>query len=279
MTLAHGFLVLHALTAAFGLAGMLIAIPRPELWASSATAGRVFALGMQHGGAVQIALGAAAMLAYGIATLGGRRTVVFLVASGGVSLAMELIGTTTGWPFGPYGYGETLGPKVLGRVPIAIPLSWFTVGLASYLLGRVVLQRHARRRRTAWSIVLGVWFLTVWDLVLDPAMSHAAVPVRFWTWEASGAYLGMPLRNLAGWAITGAAFLALARLGWGGDDVDVARLPVAFPAAVYAVNVGFAMALAAAAGLWTPILLAGTLALVPWLVPRRRDRALHVAPA
>jgi len=31
------------------------------------------------------------------------------------------------------------------------------------------------RRRALWTIAIGVWFLTVWDLVLDPAMAHESL--------------------------------------------------------------------------------------------------------
>src|SRR5437870_3167852 len=80
------------------------------------------------------------------------------------SLAAELVGTGTGWPFGSYTYGDALGSKVLERVPIAIPLSWFSLGLTSYLLARIVLARLGRATTGPAALVLGVWIFVVWDL-------------------------------------------------------------------------------------------------------------------
>jgi uncharacterized membrane protein len=78
----------------------------------------------------------------------------------------------------------------------------------------------------------------------------------------------MPLQNLVGWTATAAAFMTLSRLLWGAE-VPVARIPVAFPAVLYGINVAFAMALNASVGLWPPIVLAAGLGLAPLLLLRR----------
>src|SRR4051794_21930551 len=147
--LAWGLLAAHVVALVFGLAGMLIALPNPQLWAESPLGREVFTFGMQYAGGLHIVLGAGAMLAYGLAHLGARRTWTFFVASAAISLASELIGTATGWPFGNYAYQEGLGWKVLGRVPFTIPLSWFYMGLASMVLaGRLASSRVGRRSST-----------------------------------------------------------------------------------------------------------------------------------
>jgi putative membrane protein len=244
---------------------MLIALPHPELWANTRLGDWAFSAGMRHGGVLHMVLGAAAMFAFGASVLGWRRTMVFLVAAVTISLGAELVGTGTGWPFGNYAYADGLGTKIFGRVPFTIPLSWFYLGLASYLLA----CGHARSdTRPASVIALGVWFMVVWDLVLDPAMAHPAMPIRFWIWHQAGAYFGMPLQNFAGWALTAATFMTVSRLLWG-RDVPADRLRVGFPLAVYALNMGFAIALAASVGLWAPVLLAVTLGLVPALAASR----------
>ncbi len=131
MKLARALLVGHATALVFGLAGMLIALPHPELWSSSPLGQQAFAFGMQYAGPLHMVLGAAAMLAFGGATLGWRRTLLFFALACGLSLTSELIGTGTGYPFGNYEYTSGLGYKILGRVPFSIPLSWFYMGLAS----------------------------------------------------------------------------------------------------------------------------------------------------
>jgi uncharacterized membrane protein len=265
----------------FGLAGLLVALPNPSLWASDPTALRVFDAGMRYAGSAHIVLGAAAMLAFGFVAVGWRRTLTFFALAVAASLGAELIGTGTGWPFGDYAYTDFLGYKVLGRVPFGIPLSWFYVGFAAYLLATALAARHGLRARSLWAIGLGAWLLTAWDLVLDPAMAHESMPVRFWEWREGGAYHGTPLRNFAGWAATGVAFMAPSRLLWGADAV-LPPTDARFPFAVYAANVGFGMALAAAAGLWPPIVLAGLLGLAPALLalaPRRLPAVGAPAPA
>src|SRR3954454_24071027 len=82
MKLARVLLVGHAAALVFGLGGMLIALPHPELWSSSPLGQQAFAFGMQYAGPLHMVLGAAAMLAFGSATLGWRRTLLFFVLAG-----------------------------------------------------------------------------------------------------------------------------------------------------------------------------------------------------
>ncbi len=248
MNVARVLLVGHATVLIFGLAGMLIALPHPELWSASSLGQQAFAFGLQYAGPLHMLLGAAAMLAFGAATLGWRRTLVFFGLACGLSLAAELIGTGTGYPFGNYEYTSGLGYKIFGRVPFSIPLSWFYMGLASVLLGGSLARWHP-----VWSVALGAYFLTVWDLVLDPAMAHPGLALTFWVWHQSGAYFGMPIQNFVGWTATGALFMGLSRWVWG-DRLP--RVAPHFPLSVYALNVFFAIVLSAAGGVWPPIVVA-----------------------
>jgi uncharacterized membrane protein len=257
-----GLFAAHLAALVFGLVGLLIMLPHPALWASDPNAVKVFDWSMKYAGSLHILLGAATMLAVGALSLGRRRTAIFFVVATSLSLGSELIGTGTGWPFGNYAYTSFLGHKVLGRVPFTIPLSWFYMGLASYLLGSLLAARLGVRRRTAWSLALGVWFLTVWDLVLDPAMAHHALRVQFWHWDESGPYFGMPIKNFVGWSLTGLLFMAISRALWR-RQLDSDALPMRFPLAVYAANVAFAMVLSAGVGLWLPILFAAALGVLP----------------
>lgn len=261
MSLVRALFALHLLALFFGLLGLLVALPHPQLWSGSALAARIFAFGMSHGGTTHILFGAATMLAFGACTIGARQTLVFFAAGTLLPLGAELLGTGTGWPFGGYAYTDFLGAKIAGRVPYSVPLSWFYMGFACYLLARLIVARGPARH--AWpAIVLGAWLLMAWDLTLDPALASAAMPIRFWTWHEHGPYFGMPLRNLAGWFGTGLAFMALARLLWRGEPV-AARIPRWLPFGVYVANVLWAMALSSSAGLWPATLAALALGLVP----------------
>ena len=272
MTIAWILLAAHVAAAVFGLAGMLVALRHPELWAGTGIGESAFSFGMRYGGLLQIALGAAAVGAFGVVVIGVRRTAVFFAVSTMCSLGAELLGTGTGWPFGAYTYTDALGPKILERVPVGIPLSWFSLGLTAYLLARLTFLRLGRAAGAAASVALGTWFFVVWDLVLDPAMASSSLPIRFWVWHHEGPFYGMPLQNLAGWAATAALFMTVSRALWR-TEVDARHVPPGFPIAMYGVNLGFAMALDASVGLWVPIAMALALGLVPALLLWRSPAA------
>lgn len=272
----------HLAALIFGLVGILIMLPNPDLWASDPRAVRVFDWSMEHAGATHILLGAATMLAVGIVAIGWRKTLIFFAVSTGLSLTSELFGTGTGWPFGNYEYTSFLGYQVLGRVPYTIPLSWFYVGFAAYLLASAATRLIGARHTAAWTIGIGAWLLTVWDLVLDPAMAHESLRIQFWVWDETGPYFGMPIKNFIGWSITGLLFMAISRWLWR-EDIDPATFSNRLPLLVYAVNLAFAMILSAGVGLWIPVLLAIVLGLVPaaavlWLQHREPAPALRLSP-
>lgn len=139
--------------------------------------------------------------------LGWARSVGFLIVGCVVGAAAELIGTQTGFPFGPYSYGDFLGAKIAGHVPWLIPPSWYAIALVSLDLGRRLgLGRLGRIGAVAL-------FMVLWDVALDPAMNHA---FPFWKYDVGGVFFGMPLVNWAGWALTsvmiGAGYEALGGL-------------------------------------------------------------------
>jgi len=272
MRLARLFLVAHLAALGFGLVGLLYVIPNLARFAGDPLAMRVYDFGMSYAGSLHMVFGALAMFAFGAATLGWRRTGIFFACAFPISLGFELVGTGTGYPFGNYAYTDYLGYKILGHVPFSIPLSWFYVGFACYLLGFLIADRFGLKRVAVWSVGLGVWFLTVWDLVLDPAMAHESLAVKFWEWFETGPYLGMPLQNFLGWSVTGLVFMALARFLWRRDP-EAERHGLAarawFPLVIYFANTLFAMGLSASVGLWLPILLSALLGLGPALLAWR----------
>ena len=281
MKIANILLVAHVGALLFGLLGLLYVIPNLALFAGDPNAMRVYAFGLTYAGSLHIVLGAAAMFAYGVVTIGARWTGLFFAFAVPYSLLSELIGTGTGWPFGNYAYTSYLGYKVLDHVPFSIPLSWFYVGFASYLLGSIIAGNAGWKARAFFSVGLGVFFLTVWDLVLDPAMAHEAMAIRFWEWNETGPYMGMPVKNFVGWSFTGAVFMGLARWAWNGDvDLRAPGLHAWFPFVIYAANTVFAMILSASVGLWGAIVLALLLGILPAtlaLRPARRGRQVTTA--
>ena len=268
--IAWGLVAFHALALLLGLFGLLVAIPHPEMWAGHPADMAFFAFAINKTGGSGMILGAAAMLAFGFAQLGARRTLIFFTAACVLSATAELTGTKTGWPFGGYEYTNFLGAKLLGRVPFPIPLSWFYMGFASLLIADAIAAAQGWRNRTRWSIVLGAYLLTAWDLVLDPSMAAPQLQyIHFWVWHEHGPYFGMPLRNLAGWFGTGLLFIAVGRLLWRERVTPVTR--ALLPFTVYAVNVIWSMVLSLSAGMWPTALAAVVFSLIP--------AALAVMPA
>ena len=84
--LTVGLFIAHIAALVFGLVGLLIMLPHPDLWASDPNAVRVFDWSMEHAGATHILFGALAVAAFGIAALGSRRTALFALISISFSL-------------------------------------------------------------------------------------------------------------------------------------------------------------------------------------------------
>ena len=261
--------VAHLVALVFALTGVLVFMAHPALISSSPLIQQSFPYGEKLGGMVYILLGAATLVAFGAAALGRRKTAIFFAVATLLPLTAELIGTSTGWPFGHYAYTDLLGAKVLGRVPFTIPLSWFYMGFTSYLLASAIIGALRLRGRTLWSLALGAWLLVAWDLALDPAMARNTV-FPFWTWYTHGVYFGMPLRNFVGWWLVGFLFMGLSRWLWRADAPR--DLPIWLPLGMYLANMLFAMALSLSAGLWPPLLIALALGVAPAALALRMAR-------
>jgi len=273
----------HIISLAFGLAGLLIVLPHPELIASLSTFGQTaFVWSMAGGGVVYILLGAAAVALYANRTLGRWHLLTFMVPSVLLSLSSELLGTSTGFPFGEYGYLSGLGYKVAGLVPFTIPLSWFYMGFVSYLIARAGLKVD-ERRNTKWNgllqigaIAIGAMLLTSWDFALDPAMSQTAYP--FWHYGKVGAFFGTPFRNFVGWIATGVVFMTVAALMWKKAPISLTRKQLTLPLVVYISNILFGAVLTIwGAGIWIPVALSIVLGVVPAVVLVRMASSIPAA--
>jgi uncharacterized membrane protein len=240
LAVERGSLIGHAVALAFGLAGLLLVLPNPALIAALPPIGQqAFGLSMANGGVVYIVLGAIAASLYAWQHLGQKRWLGFMLPAIGLSLSSELLGTSTGFPFGAYGYLSGLGYKIAGLVPFTIPLSWFYMGLCCFVLARVSLEQT---KLPLWvqqlgGIGLGAMLLTAWDFVLDPAMSQTPYP--FWEFSEPGIFFGMPYRNITGWLGTGMAFMTIATLFWGKLPLNFRRTQLNTPLAIYLINFAF----------------------------------------
>jgi len=106
----------------------------------------------------------------------------------------EVIGTNTGYLFGNYQYGKTLGFKVF-NVPVVIGVNW---AMQVYIAGNLVMQlgKNPYIRAFAGSILL---------VLLDYFIEPVAVEFDYWQWENNV----IPLTNYACWFFISFVFLSL----------------------------------------------------------------------
>jgi putative membrane protein len=116
-------------------------------------------------------------------------TVIFLLG-----IAVEIVGVTTGYPFGEYYYGKNLGPKLI-EVPLVIGLNWWLLTYISWTLVYPIIKNRWFRVFTSAGLMLG----------LDILIEHVAPQVDFWYWKADI----IPLENYISWYLVGVLFSLL----------------------------------------------------------------------
>ena len=108
---------------------------------------------------------------------------------------IEYVGVSTGWPYGEFAYGVSLGPMV-GGIPAALPVFFLPIVLNTYLLSLLLLGERATSRLIRLAIVIPA--VVAMDVVLDPA----AVSLGFWSYADGGLFYAVPLSNYAGWVLS-----------------------------------------------------------------------------
>ena len=205
-------------------------------------------------------LGTAAALWHAAGQMGWRKAGVFFFTVFLVGLLLEALGVSTGLVYGPYHYTDKLGPRFLGLVPYVIPLAWFMIVYASWVISRSMLQAFWGVS-PAWAVasLTGV-VTTAWDLVMDPMMVH----YHHWVWEAEGAYFGIPVHNFFGWWLTVALAVLLFEVGAQPSPLrDTAAAPCLWAVLLYALTTGSTLWATIEAHLLGPALV-GFWATLPW---------------
>lgn len=98
--------------------------------------------------------------------------------------SVEWLGVHTGFPFGNYVYGDTLGWK-LDAVPLLIGANWVLLTLAA-----VECLRNWQAPNVVKAAAAGV-VLTLLDYLIEPV----AVRLEYWNWHG----VPPPWQNYAGW--------------------------------------------------------------------------------
>ncbi len=133
---------------------------------------------------------------------------VLICFTGGI--LAEIAGVHTGWLFGEYAYGSTLGWKVM-EVPLLIGVNWFILvyccGVTMRLVHRKMLsvlkpEQHnlLNRWRRISLVVDGALLAVCFDWILEPV----AVKLGYWTWLPDG---NIPFSNYLGWFVVSCLLL------------------------------------------------------------------------
>jgi bisanhydrobacterioruberin hydratase len=121
-----------------------------------------------------------------------------LIACGGLGWAIEWLGVSTGFPFGEYYYGATLGFSI-ADVPLMMAVNW-----AMMVYSMTIIFSNFSAIKSA---ALGATFMLFIDLALEPV----AVKYDFWQWNELGnnMYFPAPIQNYLAWWILGFALIYL----------------------------------------------------------------------
>jgi putative membrane protein len=283
------FLLAHGAFVCFGTAAFvtILAGTFPTLMQSPYTA-KVYELSFKIAGPSTVYLGALAAIAHSWPRLGRNRALAMFVLASGVALASELGGTNIGFPFGPYHYTDMLGYKILGDVPVPIPVSWYYMLYGCMAIcARLLPAADSQGGKWTWAIIAG-FLLTFWDIPQDPAMT--AVQPHHWEWDfaqfpawvpefaKTGFFYGMPLTNWIGWVVTG---ILIARLMLALMPPTVVRDKVAgssLPIVLYAIGGVMPMAICIRHGMWLAVIPGAILMYGPVMLALRAGRPRAHSP-
>jgi len=104
---------------------------------------------------------------------------------------IELAGVNTGFPFGEYRYGATLGPRLAGT-PVIIGLNWLM------LIYAVTVMTSPFTTNIYFRAVFASVSMVVYDFVLEPA----AIRLDMWNWDM----VAVPMQNYLAWLLVSFVF-------------------------------------------------------------------------
>jgi putative membrane protein len=103
----------------------------------------------------------AGLLLWNFPAKNGWRSLGIWSLAFGIGFFVEVLGVSTGFPFGEYQYGENLGPKFLG-VPFLIGLNWVVLTFLTLYVGK-------RLSKNKWLACLtGATLMVSLDVFIEP---------------------------------------------------------------------------------------------------------------
>lgn len=275
---ARALLLAHLALIAFSSIAMVTVLngpPSPFL--TQEPNATIMRLGWKFSGPTYVVLGALAAIAHAWGRIGWKRTVGIFVAGSLISLGAELLGTSSGFPFGEYRYTTLLGYRVGGLVPFPIPVSWFyMIYCCLAICGRLLTVRDDNGTRWRWAAIAGL-VLVAWDVSMDPAM----VKTTHWIWGrgemfsalgfpswlvaffSKDVFYGMPLSNWFGWYLTGTLIARVLLAIVPPTTIARAVSPSRFPLVLYATNGIMPVTLCVRDGMWWAAILGALAMAIP----------------
>jgi uncharacterized membrane protein len=124
---------------------------------------------------------------------------VFIIAVLGG--AVHALGVITGIPFGPFEFGESIGPQLFKTLPWAVPLIWVLAILNARGMARLILRPWRKIGAYGFWLVGMTALLTLFfDFALEPFASRVK---HYWLWTPTKfpvTWQGAPVSNFLAWA-------------------------------------------------------------------------------
>ncbi|WP_296449070.1 carotenoid biosynthesis protein [Rhodoferax sp. UBA5149] len=141
--------------------------------------------------------------------LGVRAALKFVLIAVAFGWFAEQMGVSRGWFFGRYVYTDVLGWR-LGDVPVVIPLMWFALCYACYVIGNLIVWRsplHGSPRLSdaVFMSFLAAMLVTAFDLGADPYMVYQ---LKAWIMTSTdGWWFGETIQGFFGWVAVASSIL------------------------------------------------------------------------
>lgn len=130
--------------------------------------------------------------------------VIFMIVCFITGISVEIIGTSTGYLFGEYAYGNALGPAIK-NVPFVIGINWIIIIYCSGVAVHMLLEKLSAKLETVtgapspairyFSVISdGAMLAVFFDWIMEPA----AIKLGYWQWLGNGE---IPTYNYLCWFI------------------------------------------------------------------------------
>ncbi len=123
-----------------------------------------------------------------------NKLLFWVIITYSITFTLEVIGVKTGFIFGNYSYGKTLGLNLF-EVPLIIGFNWVLV-----VMGSIQLSKRFFNDYFFIALFTGI-FAVIFDFFLEPI----AIRLDYWSWEGNH----VPLQNYIAWFVIAFLFFIL----------------------------------------------------------------------